>query len=133
MGAVAALSVLVLGACVSTSGPDYPVEVVTDLDTGDTADDEGEPEDDEVVARCVKRDSDHEDAYEVVSDQRCDGVGKHAAYMWYYGGRKVKGLVRDGTTRRPRDSYVINAGGDEIGKTGKIVRDGFGGRTTVGS
>ncbi|GAA2404127.1 hypothetical protein [Nonomuraea africana] len=41
--------------------------------------------------------------------------------------------VSDGTTARPRDSYVVTTSGEELTRAGKISTNGFGNRTSTGS
>ncbi|WP_327090746.1 hypothetical protein OIE66_09015 [Nonomuraea sp. NBC_01738] len=132
VGAVTAISVLVLGACGQQSSYPSPVETVAGGDESDSFHEDDE-EEEGVVATCVRRDSEDDETYEVVSDTRCSGVGKHGAYLWYYGGHRAKGRISDGSTRRPPSAYIITRSGDEISRSGKVTRDGFGHRTTVGS
>ncbi|MFI6504388.1 hypothetical protein [Nonomuraea typhae] len=128
IGAMTALSALVLTACAQPQAaapplpPDDPQTYTEDAD---------EPED--VTATCVRRGGEVNDRYPVVADRHCDGAGKHGAYMWYYGGTRTEKHVKDGSTRRPRGVTITTAAGDEIGKSGRISRDGFGGRDTAGS
>ncbi|WP_143591304.1 hypothetical protein [Thermoactinospora rubra] len=137
VGALAALSSVVLAAC--STGAEYQPERQTVTEQPpvaypgeDETDETGEI--DEVVATCVVRDSEDDGVYLVAPDDECDGAGKHSAYMWYYGGRRIAGRqIHRGTTTRPRDAWIVTRGGDELSRTGRIVRDGFGNRTTVGS
>ncbi|MET9336537.1 hypothetical protein [Nonomuraea sp. NPDC003804] len=149
LGAVVTVSSVVLSGCAS-GGSTYvgSEQVATDSFTEEdtSAEDdlaeeaeeaeeagEDEEEEDEVVARCVRRDSESDDGYVIVSDDRCDGAGRHSAFLWYYGGTKVKNRLVKGTTIRPRGAYIVTKGGDEITRTGKISRSGFGNRTSTGS
>lgn len=142
LGAVVTVSSVVLSGCAS-SGSVYAGsdQVVMDSssdedfveDDEDFVEDEEEEPDDEVVARCVRRDSEDHGRYVVVDDDRCDGAGRHSAYLWYYGGTKVRNRVSKGTTNRPRDSYVVTKSGDEITRAGKVTTNGFGNRTSTGT
>ncbi|MFB9961782.1 hypothetical protein ACFFOP_04260 [Sinosporangium siamense] len=94
-------------------------------DDGD--EDFGEDEGDDVVAHCVRRLRVKMGTYRVVADKHCDRAGKHTAFMWYYGGKMVKGLVSKGKIKRPpKDVWVSTRSGDEISRTGRIIRGGFG-------
>ncbi|MFE0148315.1 hypothetical protein ACFWY5_14320 [Nonomuraea sp. NPDC059007] len=124
IGAVATLSALMLGACAQQPPPVYERSPVTVHEADD--------EEDEVTAHCVVRDSEDDGRYTVAGDEKCDGAGRHGTYMWYYGGTRTKRHVTDGSPRRPRGVFVTTRDGDEIGKSGRISREGFGGRTTVG-
>lgn len=128
VGAVAALSSLVISGC----GGGGPAEPSTEY-VYEEVENEEEEEEEEVVARCVERSSEDDGVYRVVSDERCESGGKHSAFLWYYGGKQVKSLISKGTTTRPRHAWVVTKSGQEITKTGRIVRDGFGNRTNVGS
>lgn len=157
LGALVALSSAVLTGCASPE-PSSTIEYVAPY--GDSSEDEpvddageepvddaGEPleeddeddfeevfEEDEVVATCVERDSEDDDSYEVVDDENCDGVSKHGAYLWYYGGTTTNGSrISGGTTARPRDVSIVTGGGDELTRSGKISTNGFGNRTSTGS
>ncbi|MFI9554592.1 hypothetical protein [Nonomuraea endophytica] len=123
IGAVATLSALMLGACGQQPPPVYERSPVT------VHEDE---EEDDVTAHCVVRDSEDDGRYTVADDEKCDGASRHGTYMWYYGGTRTKRHVTGGSPRRPRGVFVTTRDGDEIGKSGRISRDGFGGRTTVG-
>ncbi|MEV4165595.1 hypothetical protein [Nonomuraea dietziae] len=109
-------------------------------DAGETLEEDDEDgseadfEEDEVVATCVERDSEDDDSYEVVDDENCDGVSKHGAYLWYYGGTTTNGSrISGGTTARPRDVSIVTGSGDELTRSGKISTNGFGNRTSTGS
>ncbi|GAA3465735.1 hypothetical protein [Nonomuraea roseola] len=159
LGALVALSSAVLTGCASPE-PSSTIEYVTphgdhvegepvdDSAEEEPVDDEGETleedhgdedyeedfEEDEVVATCVERDSEDDDSYEVVDDENCDGVSKHGAYLWYYGGTTTAGgRISGGTTARPRDVSIVTGGGDELTRSGKISTNGFGNRTSTGS
>ncbi|MEU7892220.1 hypothetical protein AB0B45_05070 [Nonomuraea sp. NPDC049152] len=139
LGAVVTVSSVVLAGC-ATGGSTYAgsEQVVMDsFEEGDTSTDEDlleeEEDEDEVVARCVRRDSEDDGRYVIVDDDRCDSAGRHGAYLWYYGGTKVRNRVSKGTTSRPRDSLVVTKSGDEITRAGKISTNGFGNRTSTGS
>ncbi|WP_157246277.1 hypothetical protein [Nonomuraea typhae] len=129
IGAMTALSTLVLAACAQAAAP--PLPAVDPPAYAEDAEDADEPAD--VTATCVRRGGEVNGRYPVAADRHCDGAGKHSAYMWYYGGTRIKKHVRDGTTRRPRGVTITTAAGDEIGRSGRISRDGFGGRDTTGS
>ncbi|MEU4544896.1 hypothetical protein [Nonomuraea dietziae] len=157
LGALVALSSAVLTGCASPE-PSSTVEYVAPYDDrleaepvdgsaeeepvdddaeGETVEEDDEDEDyeeDEVVATCVERDSEGDDSYEVVDDENCDGVSKHGAYLWYYGGTTTAGgRISDGTTARPRDVSIVTESGDELTRSGKISTNGFGNRTSTGS
>lgn len=138
-GAVTAVSALVLASCASPSEPTWrqadpaPQGYTPSEQVVEDYDEWLEEEEDDVVAHCVRRSSKDDGTYLVVRDKLCDGTGKHHAYLWYYGGKRVKNLVSKGSTTRPRHVTVVTRDGDEIGRGGKISRDGFGNRTTVGS
>ncbi|GAA2660696.1 hypothetical protein GCM10010412_033270 [Nonomuraea recticatena] len=157
LGALVALSSAVLTGCASPepsptieyaapyddSAEDEPVDDAEEEpadDAGETLEEDDEDdfeedfEEDEVVATCVERDSEDDDSYEVVDDENCDGVSKHGAYLWYYGGTTTNGSrMSGGTTARPRDVSVVTGGGDELTRSGKISTNGFGNRTSTGS
>ncbi|MFD1933649.1 hypothetical protein ACFSKW_19500 [Nonomuraea mangrovi] len=143
LGAVVTVSSVVLSGCASGdsvyAGSDQVVmdssseEDFVEEDVEDEVEEDEEEPDDEVVARCVRRNSEDHGRYVVVDDDRCDGAGRHGAYLWYYGGTKVRNRVSKGTTNRPRHSYVVTRSGDEITRSGKVTTNGFGNRTSTGS
>ncbi|MEU4327585.1 hypothetical protein [Nonomuraea dietziae] len=161
LGALAALSSAVLTGCASPepsptieyaapyddSAGEEPVDDAEEEpvdDAGETLEEDDEEDDeddfeegfegDEVVATCVERDSEDDDSYEVVDDENCDGVSKHGAYLWYYGGTTTNGSrISGGTTARPRDVSIVTGGGDQLTRSGKISTNGFGNRTSTGS
>ncbi|WP_283139405.1 hypothetical protein [Rhizohabitans arisaemae] len=144
LGAITALSAIVLSGCATDRHPEPPaglnspyaedwleseegdyVEEGDHVGGGDYVEEDDYVED-EVVARCVRRSSEGNGTYQVVADERCDGAGKHSAYIWYYGGKRGNGRVSKGTTIRPRDAFVVTSEGDEINRRGTILRGGFG-------
>ena len=74
-----------------------------------------------LLARCVSRASEQNGSYLVVPDAYCDRSGKHHAYLWYYGGKRVKKLVSHGSTVRPRHRVVFTTTGDKIARDGGIL------------
>ncbi|MFE3454641.1 hypothetical protein ACFXJ8_37540 [Nonomuraea sp. NPDC059194] len=135
LGAMVTVSSVVLAGCAS-GGSTYTApytDTYTGSDQAVIEPEEEVEEEDDVVARCVRRDSEDDGAYVIVDDERCDGTGRHSAYLWYYGGTKIKNRVSKGTTTRPRHSSVVTRSGDQITRSGKISTNGFGNRTSTGS
>ncbi|TQS22000.1 hypothetical protein FLX08_09780 [Microbispora hainanensis] len=103
LGTLGVLSVLVVGFCAAQD--DY----------------------EEVGADCVDTSTLNPDgSYLVVDDDYCDDdghshyYGSHGAYGWYYGGSRIGGRVRNGTTVRPADAHITT-------RSGRVVqRGGFG-------
>ncbi|MEV6981163.1 hypothetical protein AB0M95_07875 [Sphaerisporangium sp. NPDC051017] len=86
-----------------------------------------------VAADCVDLHSRQPDgSYLSVNDRYCDDDGggsgsggyhgSHGAYGWYYGGTRLAGRVRGGTTIRPSNAHISTRAGNVI------QRGGFGGR-----
>ncbi|MEV0967769.1 hypothetical protein [Microtetraspora glauca] len=110
LGAVAVLSLLVVGFCAAQQDR-Y----------------------EEVGADCVDLNSQNPDgSYVVVDDDYCDEShyhyhGSRGAYGWYYGGQRTGGRVGRGTTLKPSDAQITT-------RSGRVVqRGGFGFHSGGGS
>lgn len=88
----------------------------------------GQEDYEEVGAECVDLNSRQPDGtYAVVDEDLCDDdrrySGSHGAYNWYYGGSRIGGRIRQGTTIRPSDVRITSPKGTVV------QRGGFGGRS----
>ncbi|WP_433224159.1 hypothetical protein [Microtetraspora malaysiensis] len=88
----------------------------------------------EVGADCVDLNSRNPDgSYTVVDDRYCDGggtyryYGSRGAYGWYYGGNRMGGRVRQGTTLKPADAQISTRSGRVIQRGGFGFHSGGGG------